>query len=81
VVRAHSLHNVDHIRPFITFSPLLITTHPSLTLPKMMRLSRTITRPNVAANALRNSRSYVVASQTQRAQEAVVSLVVGVVSH
>ncbi|RSH87697.1 succinate dehydrogenase flavoprotein subunit [Apiotrichum porosum] len=36
----------------------------------MMRLSRSLARPSPAAAALRNARNYVVASQTQRAQEA-----------
>lgn len=40
----------------------------------MMRLSRALTRPNAAKAALRSStRNYVVASQTQKAQEATVS--------
>lgn len=36
----------------------------------MMRLSRALTRPGAAGLALRNSRGYVMASQTHRAQEA-----------
>jgi hypothetical protein len=40
----------------------------------MMRLSRALTRPGAAGLALRNSRGYVMASQTHRAQEATVSL-------
>ncbi|BEI81444.1 hypothetical protein CcaverHIS002_0206040 [Cutaneotrichosporon cavernicola] len=36
----------------------------------MMRLSRALTRPGSAGLALRNSRGYVMASQTQRASEA-----------
>ncbi|BEJ12139.1 hypothetical protein CspHIS471_0205990 [Cutaneotrichosporon sp. HIS471] len=36
----------------------------------MMRLSRALTRPGTAGLALRNSRGYVMASQTQRASEA-----------
>ncbi|GMK54626.1 hypothetical protein CspeluHIS016_0112120 [Cutaneotrichosporon spelunceum] len=36
----------------------------------MMRLSRALTRPGAAGLALRNSRGYVMASQTQRASEA-----------
>lgn len=39
----------------------------------MMRLSRAIPRPKAASLASRSTRSYVVASQTHRAQEAQVS--------
>ena len=39
----------------------------------MMRLSRAIPRPKAASLAARSTRSYVVASQTHRAQEAQVS--------
>lgn len=55
-----------------------LTTPPPFTpLAKMMRLSRSLARPSPAAAALRNARNYVVASQTQRAQEATVSVPAG----
>lgn len=54
----------------LPFPPHLPTPLP---LPKMMRLSRAIPRPKAASLAARSTRSYVVSSQTHRAQEAQVS--------
>jgi hypothetical protein len=40
----------------------------------MMRFTRNVARPSLSRVAVRNTRSFVVASQTHRAQEAPVSV-------
>lgn len=66
----HSSHSFQSIEQFYPFRPYPF--HPISAGIDMIRLSRELTRSSRSAIAIRNSRNYVVASQTARAKEAAV---------